>query len=143
MINIKRLWSLTRWQKPNLVFAFHFFAQLWNPKMEVWHLMQHLFSHNYIVSCRVIFCNSVFAILSCISNTVFPRIVSAETILLWIWPYVLWPLNTVHKSAETIQGRKLFKGGNYSRKYGKYIYQVDFFFLLWPFKYASLSPLIR
>ena len=25
---------------------------------------------------------------------------------------------TVHKSAETIQGRKLFKGGNNSRKYG-------------------------
>ena len=25
---------------------------------------------------------------------------------------------TVHKSAETIQGRKLFKGGNYMRKYG-------------------------
>ena len=25
---------------------------------------------------------------------------------------------TVHKGAETIQGRKLFKGGNYSRKYG-------------------------
>jgi hypothetical protein len=25
---------------------------------------------------------------------------------------------TVHKSVETIQGRKLFKGGNYSRKYG-------------------------
>ena len=24
---------------------------------------------------------------------------------------------TVHKSAETIQGRKLFKGGNYLRKY--------------------------
>ena len=24
----------------------------------------------------------------------------------------------VHKSAETIQGEKLFKGGNYSRKYG-------------------------
>ena len=50
--------------------------------------------------------------------TVFPRIVSAETILFWIWPYVLWPLVTVHKSGETIQGRKLFKGGNYSRKYG-------------------------
>ena len=50
--------------------------------------------------------------------TVFPRIVSAETILFWIWPYVLWPLITVHKSAETIQGRKLFKGGNYMRKYG-------------------------
>ena len=27
-------------------------------------------------------------------------------------------LVTVHKSAEAIQGRKLFKGGNYSRKYG-------------------------
>ena len=26
---------------------------------------------------------------------------------------------TLHKSAETIQGRKLFKGGNYLRKYGK------------------------
>ena len=25
---------------------------------------------------------------------------------------------TVHKSAETIQGRKLFKGGNYLREYG-------------------------
>ena len=47
--------------------------------------------------------------------TLFPPIVSAETILFWIWPYVLWPLVTIHKSAETIQGRKLFKGGNYSR----------------------------
>ena len=51
-------------------------------------------------------------------NTVYPRIVSAETILFWIWPYALWPLATVHKSAETIEGRKQFKGGNYSRKYG-------------------------
>ena len=25
----------------------------------------------------------------------------------------------VHKSAETIQGRKLFEGKNYSRKYGR------------------------
>ena len=25
---------------------------------------------------------------------------------------------SVHTGAETIQGRKLFKGGNYSRKYG-------------------------
>ena len=25
---------------------------------------------------------------------------------------------TVHTGAETIQGRKLFKGGNYMRKYG-------------------------
>ena len=28
------------------------------------------------------------------------------------------PKVTVHKCAETIQGRKLFKGGNYIRKYG-------------------------
>ena len=52
-------------------------------------------------------------------HTVFPHIVSAETILFWLWPYVLWPLITLHKCAETIQGRKLFKGGNYMRKYGK------------------------
>ena len=25
-------------------------------------------------------------------HTVFPRIVSAETIVFWIWPYLLWPL---------------------------------------------------
>ena len=50
--------------------------------------------------------------------TVFPQIVSAETIIFWIQPYVLWPLITVHTGAETIQGRKIFKGGNYSRKYG-------------------------
>ena len=53
-------------------------------------------------------------------TTVFPHIVSAEAILFWIFPYVLWPLITVHKCAETIQGRKLFMGGNYMRKYGKY-----------------------
>ena len=56
------------------------------------------------------------------SDTVFPRIFSGETILFWIWPYLLWPLVTVPKSAKTIQGRKLFKGGNYSRKYGMYIF---------------------
>ena len=28
------------------------------------------------------------------------------------------PKFTVHKYAETIQGKKLFKGGNYMRKYG-------------------------
>ena len=33
------------------------------------------------------------------------------------------PKVTVHKGAETIQGRKLFKGGNYMRKYG--IYWLD------------------
>ena len=30
----------------------------------------------------------------------------------------MWPLDKVHTGAETNQGRKLFKGGNYSRKYG-------------------------
>ena len=56
-----------------------------------------------------------------ILTTVFPHIVSAETILFWLLPYVLWPLITVHKCAETIQGRKPFKGGNYMRKYGMQI----------------------
>ena len=55
---------------------------------------------------------------------VFPGIVSAETIIFLIWPYVLYLYVTVHKSAETIQGRKLFKGVNYSRKYG--IYNIIF-----------------
>ena len=32
------------------------------------------------------------------------------------------PKVTVHKGAETIQGRKLFKRGNYMGKYGVYIY---------------------
>ena len=41
-------------------------------------------------------------------HTVFPRIVSAETILFWLWPYVLWPLVTVHKSAETIRGNTVY-----------------------------------
>ena len=43
VINIKRLWSLTRVTKTKLSFCFSFFAQLWNPKMEVWHQMQHFF----------------------------------------------------------------------------------------------------
>ena len=41
-------------------------------------------------------------------NTVFLRKVFMETILFLIQPYVLSPLVTVHKSVETIQGRKLF-----------------------------------
>ena len=57
-------------------------------------------------------------------DTIFPHIVSAETTFFlhleiqrsqYISPRV-----TVHKGAETIQGRKLFKGGNYMRKYGIY-----------------------
>ena len=46
--------------------------------------------------------------------TVFPHIVSAETILFWIWPYVLWPLVTVHKCAETIQVQKLYEEIRYA-----------------------------
>ena len=30
----------------------------------------------------------------------------------------VWPKVTVHKCKESIQGRKLFKGGNYMRKHG-------------------------
>ena len=33
---------------------------------------------------------------------------------------VIRPEITVHKGAETIQVRKLFKGGNYTRKYGRF-----------------------
>ena len=52
--------------------------------------------------------------------TVFPHIVSAETILFWIWKSkYIRPKVTVHKGAETTQGRKLFRGGNYMRKYGR------------------------
>ena len=44
-----------------------------------------------------------------LQGTVFPRIVSAETILFWVWPYWLWPLLTGNYSrVETIQGQKLF-----------------------------------
>ena len=34
------------------------------------------------------------------------------------------PKVTVHKCAETIQGKKLFKGGNYMSKYGIIIFSV-------------------
>ena len=40
--------------------------------------------------------------------TVFPHIVSAETILFWISQYIR-PKVTVHKCAETIQGWKLYE----------------------------------
>ena len=60
------------------------------------------------------------------SYTVFPHIVSAATILFWI--YISWKFHIVSASyvmktwivsslgGKTIQGRKLFKGGNYSRE---------------------------
>ena len=54
-------------------------------------------------------------------TTVFPHIVSAETIFFIVEiqrSQYIRPKVTVHKCAESIQGRKLFKGGNYMRKYG-------------------------
>ena len=42
--------------------------------------------------------------------TVFPRMISAETILFWIWPYLLWPFVTVHKSEESIRGNAVCFG---------------------------------
>ena len=57
-------------------------------------------------------------------TTVFPHIVSAAIILFWI--YISWKFHIVSASyvmktwivsslgAETIQGWKLFKGGNYT-----------------------------
>ena len=45
-------------------------------------------------------------------NTVFPRIVSAET-----YSFLIYLINGIF-AVETIQGRKLFKGGNNMRKNG-------------------------
>ena len=42
----------------------------------------------------------------------------------------IMPKVTVHKCAETIQGRKLFKGGNYMRKYGNCILKGQNFTIL-------------
>ena len=74
-------------------------------------------------------CFQNFTITSCnykIINTVFPRIVSAETILFWKLDCGNYSreetiqgrklLISYFLEAETIQGRKLFKGGNYMRK---------------------------
>ena len=48
--------------------------------------------------------------------TIFPYIVTMEVILFWLWPYVLWPLISVHKCAETIQGRKQYEEIQYFAK---------------------------
>ena len=61
-------------------------------------------------------------------HTEFPRIVSAETILFWkrnVWNFscsfrimtTFYFINWV-VAAEYIEGGKIFKGGNYLRKYG-------------------------
>ena len=74
-------------------------------------------------------------------NTVFPHIVSAETILFWVRPYVLWPLITVHKCAETIQGRKLYEEIRYlKKKTGRqHIVEATFNFLLIEVKFSFFS----
>ena len=67
-------------------------------------------------------------------TTVFPRIVSVETILFWKWN--MWKFSYSFRimtifyfinwivAAEIIEGGKLFKGGNYSRKYGIYLIPI-------------------
>ena len=45
----------------------------------------------------------------CIWNSEQFCLPSAETILTWIWPYVLWPLVTGHTDAETIRGNTVLK----------------------------------
>jgi hypothetical protein len=63
---------------------------------------------------------------------VFPRIVSAETVLFWKWKMwkfsysvrimaIFYFINWI-VAAETIEWGKLFKGGNYLRKYGIWIW---------------------
>ena len=54
-------------------------------------------------------------------------------------------LVTVHTGAETIQGRKLFKGGNYSRKYGKWKKKSrsDFWAKISSQFRSQLTPLLR
>ena len=57
-------------------------------------------------------------------NTVFPRIVSAESILFWILIYLMY----CDLCSQYIQVRKLFKGGNYSREktiWGNTVSQCD------------------
>ena len=49
------------------------------------------------------------------------------------------PKVTVHKCGETIQGRKLFKGGNYMRKYGS---KFDFVIRLTIFQIQKTPHLI-
>ena len=80
-------------------------------------------------------------------DTIFPHIVSTETTFFAFGN----PEVTVHKGAETIQGRKLFKGGNYMRKYGililvhtawhterlhVFLFEPKRFLLTWEVKYA-------
>ena len=57
------------------------------------------------------------------------------------------PKVTVHKYVETIQGRKLFKGGNYKRKYGNHFILLSCLSMLCSpvanFVHQSLSNLLN
>ena len=64
-----------------------------------------------------------------ISSHSFPGIYSFLNLEIQRSQYIR-PKVTVHKDAETIQGRKLFKGGNYMRKYGNHNkFSVSFYVL--------------
>ena len=73
---------------------------------------------------HLVFCLKTNSCYLYYSNIIFPHMVSAETIFFLNLEIkrsqYIRPKITVHKFAETIQGRKLFKGGNYMRKYGIY-----------------------
>ena len=83
-----------------------------------------------MTECRVTF-TETFSIHTGIHSksfmhvTIFPHIVSAETILFWIWKLQPIQIPSCQNisiftafAEETILGRKLFKGGNFMRKYG-------------------------
>ena len=66
-------------------------------------------------------------------DTVFPHIVHAETILFWIWKSI--GHSTQGQRSQYIKVRKLFKGGNYMRKYGIQFLKlfICFMTLIWSF----------
>ena len=72
-----------------------------------------------------------------ISSYSFRGNYSSETILFWIWKskgHSIRPKVTVHKCAETIQERKLFKGGNYMRNLQEQVRKAFCYQkLFWPF----------
>ena len=57
-------------------------------------------------------------------GTVFPHIVSAETILFWIWKSK--GHSAYGQRSQYINVRKLFKGRNYMRKYGNQLIKLWF-----------------
>ena len=60
-----------------------------------------------------------FAALFYLADTVFPHIVSAKTIL-----FLIWKLQQIQIHSCRNMLRKLFKCGNYMRKYGIYILKI-------------------